>query len=413
MIIAYKIRIYPNKTQIQKCEKLFGCSRFVCNHYIAYNKTRYGNIKKCIPWRKYRDNELKELRKEFPWLEDVDQHSLAYSLKYVNEAYKKFFNGTSGYPKFKSKKNFRQSFYLDGGDKVKFNGKHVKLLYLGKVRITEPDYVPKGKHIKGVTVKKELDKYYASFRIDMDEKELDDSSYTHNFYDYGYGIDVGVKTFITLTDSNEELFYFSSFLNDKRILKLEEKIKKLQKVISNKMEINYQKILDEYLLSHDISELTEKMKNIMKGESYSNKCRQVQKKISRLRRRITNIKKDIINKIVIKMTKLKPEFITIETLDIREMLENDYSTTLHKHIQDSMFRYFFNKLKFKSKIYNIELRQAFKYFASSKTCYICGHKKKDLKLSDRLYVCKECGNIVDRDVNSALNLVKLKKYIVI
>ena len=95
---------------------------------------------------------------------------------------------------------------------------------------------------------------------------------------------------------------------------------------------------------------------------------------------------------------------------VKDMLENDGSTMLHKHIQDSKFYYFFEKLKSKCQIYNVQLRFADKYFASSKKCCICGHKKKNLKLSDRTYHCSECGHIVDRDVNASINLVDLNKY---
>ena len=102
-------------------------------------------------------------------------------------------------------------------------------------------------------------------------------------------------------------------------------------------------------------------------------------------------------------------YITIEILSVKNLLENDASSTLHKYIQDSMFRHFFNKLEFKCFLYNIELRRANKFFASSKKCCICGRKNKSLKLSDRIYTC-ECGNTIDRDLNAAINLCNLHKY---
>lgn len=413
MIMSYKIRIYPNKTQINKCLNMFGGCRFVYNQYINYNIRRYENNEKFISWREYR-KIIKDMRNsDYTWLKELNKHSLDFSVKNANEAFKRFFAGISGFPKFKSRKSPVQSFYLDSCDKmVIFYNKHVKIPYLGKIRITESHYVPRDRHIMGLTVKKELDKYYLIFRIPMDNSELDNSKYSNNYKGYGYGIDVGIKSFLTISDSHYETFQFKSFLNDKKILKLEYKIKYLQQVISNKMEINYNKLLSEYLKNHTIEDLTEKYKNIMKGASYSNVCKSLQKKISKLKKRITNIKNDIINKIVIKMVKNKPEFITVETLSIKDMLENDGSTMLHKHIQDSKFYYFFEKLKSKCQIYNVQLRFADKYFASSKKCCICGHKKKNLKLSDRTYHCSECGHIVDRDVNASINLVDLNKYTV-
>ena len=115
------------------------------------------------------------------------------------------------------------------------------------------------------------------------------------------------------------------------------------------------------------------------------------------------------------LVKLKPKYITIENLDIKELLQKDEPSymDLHRRIQDSMFRYFRQKLEEKSVLYNFELRVANKFFASSKICSVCGNKKKDLKLSDRIYHCDECGITLDRDVNAAINLVHLKKYKVI
>lgn len=205
------------------------------------------------------------------------------------------------------------------------------------------------------------------------------------------------------------IYQFPSFLKDKRILKLEEKVTYLQRLISSKMEINYGKLLNDYLNKYH-NEPNIITKNIMKGESYSNTCKYLQNKISKLKKKISNIKTDIINKIIIKMVKTKPKYITIETLDISSMLKNNSSTDIHRYIQDSQFYTFFQKLIFKCKIYGIELRKANKYFASSKKCCVCGNKKKDLKLSDRIYKCECCGNELDRDVNASLNLVNLKKY---
>jgi putative transposase len=115
--------------------------------------------------------------------------------------------------------------------------------------------------------------------------------------------------------------------------------------------------------------------------------------------------------------KLKPKYITIENLDIKEMLQKDEPTYIHLHrkIQDSMFRYFRQKLEEKSIFYNFELRIANKFFASSKICSICGYKKENLKLSDRIFKCinERCElhkNPIDRDINASLNVLNTKKY---
>lgn len=113
------------------------------------------------------------------------------------------------------------------------------------------------------------------------------------------------------------------------------------------------------------------------------------------------------------MVRTKPKYITIEDLSVKSLLENNAPSELHKNIQDSMFRYFFTKLIEKAEYYDIEIRKADKFFASSKKCSMCGHKHKDLKLTDRVFTCPECGFTINRDLNAAINLCNLKKYTII
>ena len=118
MILSYKIRIYPNKTQINKCLNMFGGCRFVYNQYINYNIRRYENNEKFISWREYR-KIIKDMRNsDYVWLKELYKHSLDFSVKNANEAFKRFFAGISGFPKFKSRKSPVQSFYLDSCDKM-------------------------------------------------------------------------------------------------------------------------------------------------------------------------------------------------------------------------------------------------------------------------------------------------------
>ena len=101
--------------------------------------------------------------------------------------------------------------------------------------------------------------------------------------------------------------------------------------------------------------------------------------------------------------------ITIENLDISEMIKHDgtKNTQLHQYIQESSFYTFKQKLVNKCSYHGIILRMANKYFASSKICYKCGNKKKNLTLNDRVYKCDHCGNEIDRDLNAAINLLYL------
>lgn len=412
--MSYKIRIYPNRTQEQIINRTMGACRWIYNQYLGYNIEAYSRDKSFISGYDFSKilTQLKKNDKRFMWLNEISSKAIHESFMNADKAFKKFFKNKTGFPRFKSKKYPVQSYYFIG-DNVKFKNKKVILPILGKIRITEINYMPRNKRVIGGTICKELNKYYAIFRMDMAKYELMNENVVDIPNYGGYGIDVGIKSYATISDRLDNSYTFKSFLNDTNIIKLEEKVRYFQRLISNKMEINYDKLRDKYLLNHDIKDLTDKTKNIMKGKSYSNTCKCIQKKISRIKKRINNIKVNYINNLVISLTKLKPEYITLETLDIKDMLENDSSTALHRHIQDSKFRYFFDHLIFKCKIYGIEIRRANKYFASSKLCHICGNKKNNLTLSGRVYKCDVCGNVIDRDINASLNLVNLKKYKII
>ena len=93
--------------------------------------------------------------------------------------------------------------------------------------------------------------------------------------------------------------------------------------------------------------------------------------------------------------------IGIETLKVTNMLRNK---RLAKALSDSALGGFLSKLKSKAAVLGIPIIQAPQFFASSKTCSTCGHKKEALSLSEREYHCGSCGYIQDRDINAAINL---------
>ncbi|MBQ6435048.1 MAG: transposase [Synergistaceae bacterium] len=102
-----------------------------------------------------------------------------------------------------------------------------------------------------------------------------------------------------------------------------------------------------------------------------------------------------------------PEYITIEDLNVKGMIKNRH---LSKAISECEFGYFRSQLEKKCKIHGIELRIANRFYASSKKCSKCGHQKKDLKLSNRIYECEKCGQVIDRDYNASINLRDCQKY---
>lgn len=129
-------------------------------------------------------------------------------------------------------------------------------------------------------------------------------------------------------------------------------------------------------------------------------------KIQKLYQTLTNIRTDYINKIISEIVKTKPSYITIEDLNVSGMMKNKH---LSKAIASQKFYEFRTKLIAKSKELGIEVRLVDRFYPSSKLCHNCGNIKKDLKLSDREYICK-CGYKADRDYNVSLNLRDAQVY---
>lgn len=128
--------------------------------------------------------------------------------------------------------------------------------------------------------------------------------------------------------------------------------------------------------------------------------------MQKLHQRIEHICTDYINKCVNEIVKTKPSYITIEDLNVSGMMKNRH---LSKAVASQKFYEFRTRLESKCKEYEIELRIVDRWYPSSKLCHECGCIKKDLKLSDREYIC-ECGYHADRDYNASLNLRDAVSY---
>jgi putative transposase len=150
-------------------------------------------------------------------------------------------------------------------------------------------------------------------------------------------------------------------------------------------------------------------KNIKEGEATKQNITKQVVKVQKLHQRLTNIRTDYINKTVNEIVKTKPSYITIEDLNVSGMMKNRH---LSKAIAQQKFHEFKIKLQNKCNANSIELRIVDRFYPSSKTCSKCGNIKKDLKLSDRVYKC-DCGLVIGRDLNAAINLENAKIYNVV
>lgn len=245
---------------------------------------------------------------------------------------------------------------------------------MGFVRLKEKGYIPVDRVIKSGYISKQANKYFVSVIIDIDIPKL------MPIYNNGIGIDLGIKEFAVLSTGKT----YKNINKSKIVRNIEKRLKREQKRLSKKYE------------------------NKKKGVATLD--RNIHKKISKIQKiyyRLYCIRTDYINKIVNEVVKTKPQFITIENLNITGMMKNRH---LSKAISNQKFYEFRTKLINKAKRLNIEIRLADTFYPSSKLCSCCGNIKHDLKLKDRIYKCNYCNLEIDRDYNASLNLMKCQNY---
>ena len=265
---AYKFRIYPNKQQEELINKTFGCCRFVYNKYLAKRIELYENNKETYSYKQC-SSDLTNLKKELVWLKEVDSTSLQSSLKDLETAYKKFFKEKSGFPKFKSKKTNRFSYktkYTKGN--IEYLRKHIKLPKIGMVKIRDKQ-IPQGRILNATISKEPSGKYFVSLCCtDVEVKRFENTN-------SNIGLDLGIKEFC-ITSNGETIE------NSKYLKKSLNKLAKLQRELSRKS----------------------------KGSSNRNKARL---KVARLQERISNQRKDFLQKLSTKLIK-ENDIICIEDL---------------------------------------------------------------------------------------------------
>ena len=315
------------------------------------------------------------------------------------------------FPRFKSRKRIhKESYYFikDYIDYIKYN--IIKIPILGKIRITQNYDLPSIKDIISGRVIREYNKYYIILIYEYNNEYLD---LTEN----SLGIDLGLKNYCTIANSSYGIGTgtIKYFKNNPNYKKISDKIIKLQQIISHKAEVNYYRLLNKWLDNNPTKELSETYKNIMKGESYnSSQIRKLFKKIRVLKSKLNNIRYDFINKTVHALTVItKPRCITVEDLNISDMIKHNGTkdTKLHKSIQESSFYSFKIKLMLKCLEYGIKFRMVSRWYPSTKKCFICNHKFKNITLKDRTLYCPNCGLEIDRDINAAYNMLIVKdKY---
>ncbi len=373
MITSMKVRLEPNNKQVSKLFQCAGTARFIYNWTLAKEEENYKNGGKFIS-----DNELRKeitiLKKtgEFKWLNGVSNNVAKQAVKDGCEAYKKFFKHLADKPKFKSRRKSKPSFYHDN-IKIKFTETHVQLEKLGKVKLSEYGRIPMNVKYNNPRISFDGVYWYISIGVEFQQElvELTGES---------VGIDVGIKDLAIC--SNREKPY-KNINKTKKVKKLEKKLRRLQRKVSNKYQLN--KRGGSYV----------KTSNIIK----------IERSIIRLHKNLDNIRTDYRHKITTEIVKTKPSRIVMETLNVKGMMKNRH---LSKGIAKQGFFEFKTMIQYKAEKYGIEFVEADKWYPSSKTCSECGHVKPKLSLSERTFICEECGVVIDRDKNASINLSRYK-----
>ena len=370
MLRAIKIRLYPNKTQEQTLNKVLGCYRFVYNQMLAQKQNAYKidktNLKVTDLSKWFHGTLLKD--EQYAWLKEQNTKVMKQAIRQMDGAYRNFFKQHNGFPKFKSKKDKQSALfpYEAISKHNTFETRHISLTTpLKNIKFRCSDlYFSRlqkyNKNIRGATLSKtKSGNFFLSILIEMEDTELKKFEHTNE----QVGIDLGVKDFVITSDGKV-------FKNKHFFKKKEKQIKKLQRQLSKKV----------------------------KG---SNNRKKAQVRIAKLFERITNKKDAYIHYVT---NELLTYFDTIfmEDLNVQGMLRNHH---LAKAIQEVGFCKFKETLVNKALVNDKQVVFIDRFYPSSKTCSVCGYKKRDLRLSDREWICPNCGMKHDRDINAAMNIL--------
>ena len=382
MYKTFKVKLSPNNKQESQMFRTAGCVRYAYNWALATEKANYENGGKFI-----NDYELRRMFTEHkqtqPWLYDVSNDALKQSIRDACDAFKKFFNHKSKHPRFKSKKKTRQSFYMDVC-KIDFTDTHVRLEKLADskranrakanwVRLVEHGHIPIGVKYANPRVTYDGLNWWISVGVEFDIDQKQPTSEP-------VGIDVGIKSLAVCSDGIE----YANINKTQTVKRVEKRRRRLQRQVSRKYQMN------------------------KKGNIYckTSNIRKLEKQLLKSNKRLADIRHNHLHQTTSSIVAREPSAVTMEDLNVIGMMKNRH---LAKAVQQQNFGEFYRQMQYKCEWGNIAFITADRFYPSSKTCSHCGAIKKDLKLSDRTYACTDCGMVMDRDLNAAVNLAALAK----
>ena len=352
-LVAYKFRLYPNKSQKEYFSKCFGCVRFF------YNKSLSDMIEYHKEHKDFKNITPAIYKNEYPFLKEVDSLALSNAQLNRNSAYKAFFRGQNRFPKYKSKKNDQSYTTNMINNNIKFsdNNRYITIPKCKRIRIKKHrNFVGV---IKSVTISKSTDdKYYISILVETEIKPLERTDKT-------IGLDLGVKDIVITSNGLK-------YKNHKYLAKSEKKLAKEQR----------------------------KLSHMVKGSSNRSKQRI---KIARIHKHINNQRNDYLHKLS-KHIIDENQIICVEDLKVMNMTkDNDYN----KSLLDSSMSRLLTMLTYKASWYGRTIVKIPSNYPSSQLCSSCGYKNSITKnLSVRTWTCPYCQSKHDRDINASINILR-------
>ena len=367
MFQSRKVKLKPIKAQAEFFRKNFGAARFIYNWGLEQlikhweenkDKEKKDRAKRPTSYDLCKElNRLKNTDEQYAWLKDVDSHAINYSLANLNEAFKRCFTGVSKYPKFKSKRDSRQSYSTKNGKALPRlkDSNHILLPKIGSVKFYNRNYLPEVEY-KRATISTDGDYFYCSVLLEGEPKELPEPLHE------SVGIDLGVKT--AVTTSHGTTFHL------KRNHRLERRLKRAHRVVSRRKKDSRRRL-------------------------------KARKRMRNLYRKISNQRKDFIHKTTSTLVS-ENQVIRMEDLNTKGMMKNH---CLAASIAHASFGEIKRQLSYKCEWYGRSLQLVSRFYPSSQLCSHCGARNKEMKnLNRRTFVCHTCGFSLDRDLNAAINI---------
>ena len=365
MLKGYKYKLLPNQEQRETLSKYFGCVRFIYNWGLNRKIETHKESGKSIGYVQLsRELTLLKQQKEFEWLKECSSESLIQSLRNLETAFSKFFKKNAKYPKFKTKKHSRDSVKFMQHVHFDFVNWTVKLPKIGKVDLCKSRTFNQATCKQGITTvsRDHCGTYWCVVTVD-DLQEMPSKAEISK--DSSVGIDLGIKDYAILSDGRK-------FSNPKHLGNTKNKLAHLQKVLARK-------------------------------EKGSKNYEKMRIKVAKCHRKIANKRNDSLHNISSYLVN-NYKTICLEDLNVKGMMQNHH---IARAIQDASWGEFTRQLQYKSDWKGDNVIYIGRFEPSSKTCHNCGYVNHDLKLSDRKWVCPQCGEHLDRDINAAINIKEM------